>query len=97
MSKYSKDEIERRAKHFENAGILDIASMLREYAAHLAAQAEGSPTTNTPEVSSKVVDAEPPAGVVPSGLYEVAKRNLRSLIVNGSDDKELMLKCWDEL
>lgn len=35
MSKYTAEQVERRAGHFEKAGILDIAAMLREYAAIL--------------------------------------------------------------
>ena len=35
MSKYTAEQCERRAWHLENAGILDVAGMLRAYAACL--------------------------------------------------------------
>lgn len=39
----------------------------------------------------------PPSIPEPSELRKVAKRNLRSMIERGSDDKALMLKCLEEL
>lgn len=50
MSEYTAEQAEHRANHFENAGILDIAAMLRAYAATLRQQA-----TNPPEIGSKLV------------------------------------------
>jgi hypothetical protein len=50
MSEYTAERAEHRANHFENAGILDIAAMLRAYAATLRQQA-----TNSPEIGSKLV------------------------------------------
>jgi hypothetical protein len=50
MSEYTAERAEHRANHFENAGILDIAAMLRAYAATLRQQA-----TNPPEIGSKLV------------------------------------------
>ena len=40
---------------------------------------------------------QPPSTPEPSELRKVAKRNLRSMIERGSDDKALMLKCLEEL
>ena len=40
---------------------------------------------------------QPPSIPEPSELRKVAKRNLRSMIERGSDDKALMLKCLEEL
>ena len=37
------------------------------------------------------------AKLLPGELRKVAKRNLRSMIERGSDDRDLMLKCLEEL
>jgi len=37
------------------------------------------------------------AEVAPTEMRRVAKRNLRSMIERGSDDRDLMLKCLEEL